>query len=120
MKSKLFPILVLLSGAATQDNQAVRYHAQLCNRHVIVQALADVLFGTFNPGGRLPYTIYPASFTNETSMFDVGMRPNATSGNPGRTYRFYTGQVVSISCLALNVVGSVRIWNRLVVHDVQV
>jgi hypothetical protein len=51
-----------------------------------------VLFGAYNPGGRLPYTIYPAAFVNETSMFDVGMRPNASSGNPGRTYRFYTGQ----------------------------
>lgn len=58
------------------------------------QAMADVLYGTYNPGGRLPYTIYPASFTSETSMFDRFMRPNATSGNPGRTYRFYTGQPV--------------------------
>lgn len=57
------------------------------------QAMADVLFGTYNPGGRLPYTIYPAAFTN-TSMFDRHMRPNKTSGNPGRTYRFYTGQAV--------------------------
>jgi hypothetical protein len=57
------------------------------------QAMADVLFGTYNPGGRLPYTIYPAAFTN-TSMFDRHMRPNATTGNPGRTYRFYTGQAV--------------------------
>ncbi len=24
-------------------------------------------------------------------MTDMGMRPNATSGNPGHTYRFYTG-----------------------------
>lgn len=55
------------------------------------QAMADVIFGTYNPGGRLPYTIYPASFVNETSMFDRHMRPNVTSGNPGRTYRFYTG-----------------------------
>ena len=27
-------------------------------------------------------------------MFDMGMRPNATSGNPGRGYRFYTGTPV--------------------------
>lgn len=57
------------------------------------QAMTDVLFGAYNPGGRLPYTIYPAAFTN-TSMFDRHMRPNTTSGNPGRTYRFYTGQAI--------------------------
>jgi len=27
-------------------------------------------------------------------MFDMGMRPNASNGNPGRTYRFYTGTPV--------------------------
>jgi len=27
-------------------------------------------------------------------MFEMGMRPNATSSNPGRTYRFYTGENV--------------------------
>ena len=26
------------------------------------------------------------------------MRPNATSNNPGRTYRFYTGEVHSVGC----------------------
>ena len=44
--------------------------------------------------GRLPYTIYPGEFVNQVSMFDMGMRPNATSGNPGHTYRFYTGTPV--------------------------
>ena len=38
--------------------------------------------------------MYPAAFVDETSMFDCGMRPNKTSGNPGRTYRFYTGSPV--------------------------
>jgi xylan 1,4-beta-xylosidase len=27
-------------------------------------------------------------------MFEMGMRPNATASNPGRTYRFYTGENV--------------------------
>jgi len=58
------------------------------------QAIADVIFGTYNPGGRLPYTLYPGNFVNVANMLDRYMRPNTTSGNPGRTYRFYTGTPV--------------------------
>ncbi len=38
--------------------------------------------------------MYPAAFVNQVPMTDMGMRPNATSGNPGHTYRFYTGTPV--------------------------
>jgi beta-D-xylosidase 4 len=55
-------------------------------------ALATVIFGQYNPAGRLPVTIYPASYANAVSMFDMQMRPSPT--NPGRTYKFYTGQAV--------------------------
>jgi len=53
------------------------------------QAVAEAVFGVFSPAGRLPYTIYPANYVNQVSMFDMGMRPNAKTGNPGRSYRFY-------------------------------
>ena len=56
------------------------------------QAIAKVIFGQYNPGGRLPITFYPASYVNKVSMFDMQMRPSPT--NPGRTYKFYTGQTV--------------------------
>ncbi|EFJ18924.1 hypothetical protein SELMODRAFT_419541 [Selaginella moellendorffii] len=56
-------------------------------------AIAQVLFGDHNPGGRLPVTWYPESFTGIT-MLDMNMRPDASRGYPGRTYRFYTGQSV--------------------------
>ena len=52
-------------------------------------AIASVVFGQYNPGGRLPITFYPASYVDEVSMFDMSMRPSST--NPGRTYKFYTG-----------------------------
>jgi hypothetical protein len=55
-------------------------------------ALANVIFGQYNPGGRLPITVYPASYVDAVSMFDMQMRPSPT--NPGRTYKFYTGQPV--------------------------
>ncbi|XP_020260446.1 probable beta-D-xylosidase 6 isoform X1 [Asparagus officinalis] len=57
------------------------------------QVLAEALFGQFNPGGRLPVTWYPESFT-KVPMNDMHMRADPSRGYPGRTYRFYTGEVV--------------------------
>jgi len=57
-------------------------------------AIADVIFGNYNPAGRLPYTVYPADYVNEVSMFDMQMRPSTQPPNPGRTYKFYSGESV--------------------------
>ncbi|KAL9237087.1 hypothetical protein vseg_011675 [Gypsophila vaccaria] len=56
-------------------------------------ALADVVFGDHNPGGRLTTTWYPQDFV-QVPMTDMRMRPNKSSGYPGRTYRFYQGNKV--------------------------
>ena len=58
------------------------------------QALVDVLVGTVNPGGALPYTVYPQHFADITPFADMGIRPNATSGNPGRSYRFLDTKII--------------------------
>jgi hypothetical protein len=55
-------------------------------------AIASVIFGQYNPAGRLPITFYPASYVDQVKMTDMNMRPSSTS--PGRTYKFYTGQPV--------------------------
>lgn len=54
------------------------------------KALAEVVFGNHNPGGRLPITWYPESFTS-IPMTDMNMRADPSRAYPGRTYRFYTG-----------------------------
>ncbi|XVE60465.1 hypothetical protein DITRI_Ditri05aG0130800 [Diplodiscus trichospermus] len=56
-------------------------------------ALAEIIFGDHNPGGRLPVTWYPQSYT-KVPMTDMRMRPEPSSGYPGRTYRFYQGPKV--------------------------
>ncbi|XP_057823053.1 beta-xylosidase/alpha-L-arabinofuranosidase 1 isoform X2 [Cryptomeria japonica] len=56
-------------------------------------AIADVIFGQYNPGGRLPVTWYPQDFV-KIPMTNMNMRPDPATGYPGRTYRFYTGKTV--------------------------
>ncbi|KAL3655336.1 putative beta-D-xylosidase 7 [Castilleja foliolosa] len=56
-------------------------------------ALAEIIFGEHNPGGKLPVTWYPKDFIN-VPMSDMRMRPDPSSGYPGRTYRFYKGKKV--------------------------
>ncbi|CAH9132448.1 unnamed protein product [Cuscuta epithymum] len=57
------------------------------------KALSDIIFGDYNPAGRLPITWYPESFTN-VAMNDMSLRADPSRGYPGRTYRFYTGHTV--------------------------
>ncbi|KAH8705720.1 glycoside hydrolase superfamily [Talaromyces proteolyticus] len=56
------------------------------------QAIYDILTGVQAPAGRLPVTQYPADYVNQVSIFDMNLRPS--SGNPGRTYAWYTGHPV--------------------------
>ncbi|XP_057783699.1 probable beta-D-xylosidase 7 [Salvia miltiorrhiza] len=56
-------------------------------------AIAQTLFGHNNPGGRLPVTWYPKELS-KVAMTDMRMRPDPSTGYPGRTYRFYTGPTV--------------------------
>jgi len=53
------------------------------------QAIAEILFGDYNPGGKLTVTVYPGNYVNQVPMTNMSMR--AAPNNPGRTYRYYTG-----------------------------
>ncbi|XP_042519498.1 beta-xylosidase/alpha-L-arabinofuranosidase 2-like [Macadamia integrifolia] len=57
-------------------------------------AIADVIFGYYNPCGRLPMSWYPQEYADKIPMTNMNMRPDPATGYPGRTYRFYTGETV--------------------------
>jgi len=50
-------------------------------------AIADVIFGDYNPGGKLPVTYYASDFVTQSDFLDMSM-----TDSPGRTYRYYTGK----------------------------
>ena len=49
-------------------------------------AVANVLFGKYNPGGKMPVTVYE-SIDDVRAATDYDM-----SSSPGRTYRYFTGE----------------------------
>ena len=46
-------------------------------------AIADALFGEYNPGGKLPYTVYGEGYAGALDMADMRV------AEVGRTYRYY-------------------------------
>ncbi|KAJ6730378.1 SUGAR HYDROLASE-RELATED [Salix viminalis] len=80
--------------AAGADNCCIKSCKKTsCSGEAGGTALAQIIFGDHNPGGRLPMTWYPQDFT-KVPMTDMRMRPQPSSGYPGRTYRFYNGKKV--------------------------
>ncbi|KAJ8761943.1 hypothetical protein K2173_006545 [Erythroxylum novogranatense] len=57
-------------------------------------AIADVIFGKYNPGGRLPLTWYENSYVDMIPITAMRLRPVDELGYPGRTYKFFNGSTV--------------------------
>ena len=58
------------------------------------KVVAEIVYGDTNPSGMLPYQIYPSSYAHQMDMKDFEMRPNATKGSLGRTYRFFQNPTI--------------------------
>lgn len=57
-------------------------------------AVRDILDGSKSPAGRLPVTQYPANYVNEVNILNPNLRPNASTGNPGRTFKWFPSPVL--------------------------
>ena len=82
-------VLVLLNGSALSVTWAAEHVPAIVEAWYPGQAagtaLADVLFGDYNPAGRLPVTVYRS----------VGQLPAFTDYRmTGRTYRFFRGEAL--------------------------
>ncbi|KAI3883598.1 hypothetical protein MKX03_016280 [Papaver bracteatum] len=94
------PLVLILTGGGPLDITFVKEDPRIASILWVGypgeaggESLAEVIFGDFNPGGRLPVTWYPESFTS-VPMNEMSMRPDPSRGYPGRTYRFYSGDKV--------------------------
>ena len=82
-------VLVLINGSALAVNRADKNCKSILEAWYPGQeggtAIAEVLFGEYNPGGRLPITFYK-------SVDDLP--PFADYSMAGRTYRYFSGEVL--------------------------
>jgi len=85
-------ILVLIHGGSVTLGQFVLDHASAIvsasyGGEAASQALASVLYGEYNPTGKLAATMYPPSFMNEMQIQEMGLRVGV-----GRTHLYYKGK----------------------------
>ncbi|KAJ0425033.1 glycoside hydrolase superfamily [Aspergillus carlsbadensis] len=95
------PLIVTTMGGGQIDSSTLKENE---NVHALLwagypgqsggHAIADIITGKRAPAGRLVSTQYPADYAEEFSALEMGLRPNGSSGNPGQTYVWYTGEAV--------------------------
>ncbi|XP_042516064.1 beta-xylosidase/alpha-L-arabinofuranosidase 1-like [Macadamia integrifolia] len=95
------PVIVVIFAAGCIDIAFIKDHPKV---QAIIwagypgaeggRAVADIIFGKYNPAGRLPLTWYPQSYIEEIPMISMPLRPIPESNLPGRTYKFYNGSTI--------------------------
>ncbi|CAK9313088.1 unnamed protein product [Citrullus colocynthis] len=94
------PVIVVILSGGPVDISSAKYNEKIGSilwagypGQAGGTAIAEIIFGDHNPGGRLPLTWYPRDFI-KFPMTDMRMRADPSTEYPGRTYRFYNGPKV--------------------------
>ncbi|XP_059293437.1 probable beta-D-xylosidase 6 isoform X1 [Lycium ferocissimum] len=94
------PIMLVLTGGGPVDVSFAEKDPRIASILWVAypgetggKALSEIIFGYQNPGGKLPMTWYLESFT-KVPMTNMNMRADPANGYPGRTHRFYTGELL--------------------------
>ena len=100
-------VLVLLNGGAIsidelKDSAPAILEAFMPGVHGGT-AIAATIFGDNNPGGKLPVTIYPQRYVNETNFLSMDMT--------NRSYKYYTGEVLYPFGFGLSYTNFTLKWN---------
>ncbi|KAL0576685.1 hypothetical protein V5O48_005284 [Marasmius crinis-equi] len=93
------PLIVLQMGGGQVDSSSLKSNDKV---NALIwggypgqsggAALVDIITGKQSPAGRLPITQYSATYASQVPMTDMTLRPS--DSNPGRTYKWYTGEPV--------------------------
>eukprot|EP00038_Savillea_parva_P031675 m.89355 g.89355 ORF g.89355 m.89355 type:complete len:785 (-) comp9801_c0_seq1:94-2448(-) len=86
---------VLLTGTlASQGHAPAAVVEAFYPNQAGAAAIGPALFGEpgFNRWGRLPITMYPAEYNKQLTIEQAAMRSDASTGYPGRTYKYYVGK----------------------------
>jgi beta-glucosidase len=88
-------VLVLLNGSAVSVNWENENIPAIVESwyggEAAGSAIADVIFGDYNPAGRLPVTFYKSA-EQLPDFRDYSMRSGNSSKSLGRTYRYFEGE----------------------------
>jgi len=94
------------------DNKNIGAVLHVGQPSVTIKGAGDLLFGKKSPAGRMVQTVYKKEYQDMISIFDFNMRPGPSTfprpdctlvddvdscdrgTNPGRTYRFFTGEPI--------------------------
>lgn len=97
-------IMVLVHGGAMSlgplKNQVPAIVDAFYGGEMAAQAMADVLFGHYNPSGKLAITMYPPDFVDEVPLTQMAVHPVSPGtptnpASPGRTHMYHL-RVMSI------------------------
>nr|TKS16682.1 hypothetical protein D5086_0000021130 [Populus alba] len=84
----------LINQVAQVSRGPLSYELDILDKKEVELGFADVVFGKYNPEGRLPLIWYESSYVDMLPMTSMPLRPVDSFGYPGRTYKFYNGATV--------------------------